>query len=257
VSEADVARIVTQELEAEQAVDSAQRDVDTDRATLGFLIGVRGITPQFVAHEDALTHFTPHPQMEAADQQPEQLLEASLAQRPDYLAAQATQQRAEAAVALAHRNIIPDISLSLQYVQQGPGPMSPQPPTFAVVLSSALPVLYQQQGEIQRANADARAGAFQVDKARLQVASDLQTSIAQLLAAQRLVQRMEGGLLKRSAEARDLVTVQYQKGAASLLEYLDAQRTFIATNSEYLQNVKDYWTAVFRLEQAQGRESEQ
>ena len=45
-----------------------------------------------------------------------------------------------------------------------------------------------------------------------------------------------------------------RKYAIPLLEYLDAQRTFIATNSEYLQNIKDYWTAVFRLEQAQGRE---
>jgi cobalt-zinc-cadmium efflux system outer membrane protein len=49
------------------------------------------------------------------------------------------------------------------------------------------------------------------------------------------------------------VEIQYQKGAASLLEYLDAQRTYIAVNLESLQDLAGYWTAVFKLEQALGR----
>jgi cobalt-zinc-cadmium efflux system outer membrane protein len=48
------------------------------------------------------------------------------------------------------------------------------------------------------------------------------------------------------------VSLQYQKGAASLLEYLDAQRTFIANNVEYLQDLTNYWTAVYQLEAAIG-----
>ena len=65
---------------------------------------------------------------------------------------------------------------------------------------------------------------------------------------------MEGRLLDRARRARDLVEFQYKKGAASLLELLDAQRTFIATNVEYRQNLADYWTAVYQVEQATGTE---
>jgi len=65
---------------------------------------------------------------------------------------------------------------------------------------------------------------------------------------------MEGGLLERARRARELVSVQYQKGAASLLDFLDAQRTFIATNVEYLQDLALYWGAVFKLEQAVGED---
>jgi cobalt-zinc-cadmium efflux system outer membrane protein len=36
------------------------------------------------------------------------------------------------------------------------------------------------------------------------------------------------------------------------MDYLDAQRTFIAVNQEYLENLASYWAAVFRLEQAVG-----
>jgi cobalt-zinc-cadmium efflux system outer membrane protein len=40
----------------------------------------------------------------------------------------------------------------------------------------------------------------------------------------------------------------------NLIDFLDAQRTFIATNLEYLQDLTNYWTAVFALEQAVGVE---
>jgi cobalt-zinc-cadmium efflux system outer membrane protein len=38
------------------------------------------------------------------------------------------------------------------------------------------------------------------------------------------------------------------------MDYLDAQRTYIATNVEYLQDLTNYWTAVFQVEQAVGTE---
>jgi cobalt-zinc-cadmium efflux system outer membrane protein len=65
---------------------------------------------------------------------------------------------------------------------------------------------------------------------------------------------MQGHLLERAARARDLVRLQYEKGAASLFELLDAQRTFLGTQNEYLQTLNDYWIAVFQLEQATGLE---
>ena len=42
----------------------------------------------------------------------------------------------------------------------------------------------------------------------------------------------------------------YRKGAASLLDFLDAERTYIATNLEYRQDLAAYWDAVYQLEQA-------
>ena len=68
---------------------------------------------------------------------------------------------------------------------------------------------------------------------------------------------MQGRLLDRAKRARDLVEIQYKKGAASLLELLDAQRTFIATNVEYYQDLATYWSSIFALEQATGMELRQ
>jgi len=82
------------------------------------------------------------------------------------------------------------------------------------------------------------------------VVADVETSFGGYQASRRLVERMEGRLLDRAHRTRDLVELQYKKGAASLLEYLDAQRTYIAINLEYLQDLTGYWGAVFQLEAA-------
>jgi cobalt-zinc-cadmium efflux system outer membrane protein len=68
------------------------------------------------------------------------------------------------------------------------------------------------------------------------------------------VVRAENGLLDRARRTRDLVQIQYEKGAASLLEYLDAQRTFIDTQKGYLRDLADYWLAVTLIGQAVGLE---
>ena len=48
---------------------------------------------------------------------------------------------------------------------------------------------------------------------------------------------------------------QYQKGAVSLFERLDAERTFVAVQVEYLQTMADFWTARYQLEAAVGSET--
>jgi cobalt-zinc-cadmium efflux system outer membrane protein len=57
-------------------------------------------------------------------------------------------------------------------------------------------------------------------------------------------------LLDRAATARGLVRIQYEKGAASLLDLLNAERTYTAIRVEYAQGLAGYWTAVASLEQA-------
>jgi cobalt-zinc-cadmium efflux system outer membrane protein len=64
--------------------------------------------------------------------------------------------------------------------------------------------------------------------------------------------------LKPSAErAFSITRVQFDKNSATLMDLLDAQRTYIATNVEYLQVLANYWTAVFQLEEAVGMELRQ
>jgi len=117
-----------------------------------------------------------------------------------------------------------------------------------------LPVLYQQQGEIRRARADMDTQALQYERTIAQVANDLGSAFAAVKASREMVERMESTLLARAKTARDILESQYRAGNASLMDFLDAERTYIATNVEYRQDLTAYWTALFQLEQAVGVE---
>jgi cobalt-zinc-cadmium efflux system outer membrane protein len=123
-----------------------------------------------------------------------------------------------------------------------------------VGLSFALPIFYFRRGEITKAEADLVSQQVFEQKSQAQVVSDVETALAQLAAARTLVERMHASLLERAKTARDLVRVQYEKGAASLLDLLNAERTLTGIRVEYAQDLANYWTAVALLEQAVARE---
>jgi cobalt-zinc-cadmium efflux system outer membrane protein len=129
-----------------------------------------------------------------------------------------------------------------------------QPPTFFFGISSPLPVFYQQQGEIQKAEVDLQSQTIQRSKLEAQVVNDVEAAYNAFLTTRRIMERYQGVFLERARVARDITKRQYDAGAATLMDYLDAQRTFIATNLDYLQTLTNYWTAVFQLETAVGME---
>ena len=251
VSQADVARAQTASLEAEQMLDRAVQDLQQARAGLAFLLGVRGPVPEFEAADELLRPTVP---AGLANPDSAALLATARQRRPDLAAALAQRTRAERGLALAERQRIPAIQLEGSYSQEGSGQSAIQPPTFGVSLSLAVPLFYNSQGEIAKAQADLRTQDLQWAKLEAQVRSDVATAVATFTGARRRAERMDTRLLDSARLARDLVRFQYQKGAASLLEMLDAERTLIATEVERLQVLNDYWSALFAVEAATGME---
>jgi cobalt-zinc-cadmium efflux system outer membrane protein len=250
ISEADLAKVETMKLEADQAVDGSEQALRAAKVQLAFLLGVRGRVPDYKVDQDLPKFFVPAPLANVA---PDALLTMAFDHRPDLKAISFQRDRASALVALAKRLRFPDLSLNLQYSQQaGTTANAAQPPTLSFGIIGTLPLFYFQQGEIKKAEADYRTQQLQRSKVEAQLVSDVEAAFNAWTSTRKLVERMEGRLLDRSKRARDLVSLQYQKGAASLLEYLDAQRTFIANNVEYLQDLANYWTAVYQLEAAIG-----
>jgi cobalt-zinc-cadmium efflux system outer membrane protein len=254
VSEADVARAEVQKLEADQAVDSAQQTLDSAKAGLAYLLGY-GDVPRDFDVADELTRSGGTDLLRNATR--EAMLQEALAHRPDLAASRMQITRSEAALELAKRQRIPDFFPSAQYSREGQGQSAIQPPTLTFGISATVPIFYHQRGEIAKAGADLKTQQIAARKVEAQVGSDVSTAFAAFTSARNRTGRMEGRLLERAKLARDLVRLQYEKGAASLLEALDASRTLIATQNEYLQNLNDYWTAVFQLEQATGVELRQ
>jgi cobalt-zinc-cadmium efflux system outer membrane protein len=254
VSEADVARAESAKLEADQAYDQAQQALRQAKVALAFLLGVRGTPQEFDVGDEFLNARVPAA-LTAASR--ESLLDVALSGRPDLKAAGAQKARAAAGLSLAKRQRIPDIPLSVSYFKEGSGQSAISPPTTTLSLSLTVPLFYQNQGEVTKAKADYKTQDLQYSKLQAQVLSDVAGGFSAFQGARSRAERMESRLLERTQRARDLVGIQYEKGAASLLELLDAQRTLIATHIERLQDLNDYWTSVFQLEQAVGTDLRQ
>jgi len=77
-------------------------------------------------------------------------------------------------------------------------------------------------------------------------------ALATFQSSLRTAGRAEKQLLALSRDVRESVGLDYAKGAASLLDYLDTQRSRILQEIEYLTTLRTFWTAVFRLERAVG-----
>ena len=105
-----------------------------------------------------------------------------------------------------------------------------------------------------KARADVTAQKAQLAKTEAQVLSDVRTAFTRFRSAKGRLERAERELLEHAKRTRDLVQFQYQKGAASLLEYLDAQRILISTRLDYQGDLSDYWQAVVLIGQAVGSE---
>jgi outer membrane protein, heavy metal efflux system len=253
ISEVDLSRTETAKLEAEQALDAATLTLHNAKVQLAFLLGQRRAFNDFDIDASQLRFVTP-PTLASATIAT--LVDRAMESRPDLRAQESQRARAANALALAKRQRFPDFGLGVTYSEQGSFSSSNaiSPPTLEISLTGSLPLFYQQQGEIKKAEADARTQDAQAAKLRAQVVADVENAYAGYQTAQHQVQRMEGRLLDRAQRSRQLVELQYQKGAASLLEYLDAQRTYVAVKGEYIQNLTAYWNAIFQIESATATE---
>ena len=250
-SEVDVARAEVASMETEQALESSRQALDTARAGLAFLLGERGPVAPF----ETVGAFD-HPVWPESlkDATGESLLADARSHRPDLAAAKAQEEKLDAALSLAQREWLPETSWSVGASQQGTGQDALQPRTYTLGLNLALPSPRKVEGDSARARADLSVQALARRKLEAQVALDVASAWAAVQGGRHRLTRMEARLLEQSRKAYDLVVFQYERGAASLLDVLDAQRTWIATRSEYLQNLNDYWNGLFGLEQSVGKE---
>jgi len=67
-----------------------------------------------------------------------------------------------------------------------------------------------------------------------------------------VVSLYRAGYLDAAKQSRDITEYSYKRGAASLLDFLDAERSYRATELAYRQSLAAYLTAVEQLREAVG-----
>ncbi len=251
IDEGQLARVEQEAMRAEGEVDLATRQVRQEQIELALLLGLDGAIPELRVDRKVLDFRVPEA---LASLDKAALLRMAIDNRADRKQALAEVARAEASVSLAERQRFPDVALLVQYQQLGSGPSAPQPATLSVGVGLPLPIFYQQQGEIGRAEAERQAMLVSSRRVDTRLVADIESALNTFSTARRIVERYESGLLERAKRARDITQVQYNAGSATLTDLLDAQRSWALVSRGYVDELVNYWTSAFLLEQAVGKE---
>ncbi len=120
---------------------------------------------------------------------------------------------------------------------------------------SRLPIFDRNQGEIARAGFAITQAQEQERFANGQVLTDVRDAFESLRTNDQIVRLYRSGYLDEAQQSRDISEYAYKHGAASLLDFLDAERSYRATQLGYRQALASYLLALEQLREAVGTRS--
>jgi cobalt-zinc-cadmium efflux system outer membrane protein len=193
-----------------------------------------------------------------------ELQQQALANRPDLKSAETARDKALADFRLARANRWPDPTLGASYLHTGneiggPSwfePFYPKGPTSnamgMAVASVPIPIFNRNQGELARTKSEQIRADFLLESARNQVIQDVETAYAAFESSRERVRLYEQTYLSAAKESLDIQEFSMSKGASSTLDFLDAERTYRATQLAYREQLANYLTNLAALETAVG-----
>jgi len=170
----------------------------------------------------------------------------ALEHRPDLDALRLTEQRAGAEGRLQHALRTPTFALGAGW-QRDFG-------TNALVVNARIPLPLANRNEagIARADAERRLAASRTEEVITAAALEIQLAANSVSNSRTRVEYIDREYLKNAREARDIVLASYRAGAATLIDYLDAQRALREAQHAQNRALFDYRVSVFALEAALG-----
>jgi cobalt-zinc-cadmium efflux system outer membrane protein len=124
--------------------------------------------------------------------------------------------------------------------------------TATWAFSIPLAIFDRNQGNIAQTRIAIRQAEEQQKAASGQVLTDVKDAYEGLQEAAKIVQLLRSKYLDAAQKSRDISEYAYRRGAIALLDFLDAERTYRATQLAYRQAVAAYLSALEQLRQAVG-----
>jgi cobalt-zinc-cadmium efflux system outer membrane protein len=176
----------------------------------------------------------------------EELQARALRTRPDLRAAQRGVTAAQSQIGLAKANAKQDLNATFDYTHVNAANLG------AFFFTIPLPIFNRNQGEVARTWFALTQSQFQEKAAEQTVLTDVKNAYETLLNSRDVVQLYDNGYIQQAQQSLDIAQYAYQRGAASLLDFLDAERSYRETELSYRQALAAYMSAVEQLRQAVG-----
>lgn len=241
ISEGDYLKIKLQLLQFQTDVSSARVAKVQALGSLRQLIGYSNLPHDYDCAGDLdykpLTASLPDLQAKA------------LAERPDLKAAQKGITAANSQIGLAKADAKVDVNASASFSHVS-GVSS-----TSLFFNVPLPFFNRNQGEIARTKFALTQAELTAKATEDTVMTDVTNAYEAATSNQDVVKLYVSGYLKQAQDSRDISEYAYKGGAATLLDYLDAERSYRSTQLAYRQALAAYMISVEQLRQAIGTRS--
>jgi outer membrane protein, heavy metal efflux system len=240
LAEGEFFKISLQKLQFEQDVSAADVSLVQARASLRQLLGYDAVADDY----DVVGDLAYTAQTVDLENMKRQALDA----RADLQVAKSNVTLAQNNIALQLSNRARDVSGDVDYSHTGPDN------TMGVGLSIDLPIHDRNQGNIARSQVQLRQASQSELAARYLVITDVVNAYAAWQTSQKVVSLYQSGYLRQAEQSLEISRYIYQRGAGSLLDLLDAERTYRDTQLGYRQALAAYMTSVQQLNFAVGKQ---
>lgn len=179
--------------------------------------------------------------------------------RPDLRAAQQAIDKAKIdhRLAVANGAANPIFNADAGFPSISQAFLSYQPPLrqyVGVSIGVPLRVFDRNQGEKLRTTLDVTRNERLADVARMQVFADVDTAYEAVQSTVALLLPYRNQYLAQATRVRDTVQFSYQRGGASLVDFLQAQQEYRSVQISYVNLTAAYLNAVNQLNEAVGQE---
>ena len=241
IAQVDLDRLELQRVQYESDLQTAEVSLRTAKIQLLALLNDRTPVEQFdvTGLFDFSTQITPL----------DDVRQTALDARPDLRAALQSVDKAKTDHRLAIANGSTDPIFGFD---AGRNPPIDQYIGFSV--SIPLRIFDRNQGEKLRTQLDIDRNQKLVEATRAQVFSDVDSAYAAVTSSVILLQPYKDRYLQQASRIRDTISFSYEHGAASLLDFLNAQADYRGVQLNYLSLVASYLEAANQLNLAVGRE---
>jgi cobalt-zinc-cadmium efflux system outer membrane protein len=241
IAQVDLDRLELQRVQYESDLQTAEVNLRTAKIQMLALLDDRTPVDQF----DVTGPFDFADQIAPLDE----VRQIALDNRPDLKAALQSVDKAKTdhRLAVAMGSTDPTFGFDV-----GRNPPIDQYIGFSV--SIPLRIFDRNQGEKLRTQLDIDRNERLMEVTRTQVFSDVDSAYATLTSTVGLLQSYKQRYLTQASRVRDTISFSYEHGAASLLDFLNAQADYRGVQLNYLNLVGSYLDAASQLNLAVGRE---
>jgi len=184
------------------------------------------------------------------------LILQALNERADLLAARQNTEVAKSQISLEKANRVIDLGISAgaERHTEATNEIAPSPTVNAVKMGISIPLKFSNRRNAGLKIAEMAHSQAEVEYKQIEqsIKAEVMQAYQQYTATQKQLRQFHNGMLTEAQSILEGITYSYKRGESSILEVLNAQRTYNNVRKDYYQALADNAAALIELERKVG-----